>query len=177
MSAVYIAKGRSVKLQKFLCLQRCQAGIVEEEAEHAAADRKSEPSAVLSSSDEVVDEAEADAPESRSGRTCEKIILRHETAQSRRKLNLRAEQRTMDDFGDARKQKKEEEEGEEKEKQEQAKKLSFRLEERFFVERKERMTDLFRLRTMTAKPSLGEKIVEDRRTIACETAVRMLENS
>lgn len=67
--------------------QRCQAGIVEEETAKHAADGKSESSAILLGSDEVVDETEIDAFESRPGCPRKKIILRHETAQSRRKLN------------------------------------------------------------------------------------------
>lgn len=68
-------------------MQRCQARDIEEEtAEHAAVG-KSKPSAVISSSDEAVDETETDASQSRSRRSCKEIILRHETTQSRRKLN------------------------------------------------------------------------------------------
>lgn len=68
-------------------MQRCQAGIVEEETAKHAAGGKSESSAVFSSSDEIVDETEIDAFESRPGCPCKKIILRYETAQSRQKLN------------------------------------------------------------------------------------------
>lgn len=68
-------------------MQRCQAGIVKEETSKHAAGGKSEPSAIFSSSDEAVDETEIDTFESRPGCPCKKIILRHETAQSRRKLN------------------------------------------------------------------------------------------
>jgi len=68
-------------------VQRCQAGIVKEETSKRTTGGKSESSAILSNSDEVVDETEIDAFESRFGCPCKKIILRHETAQSRRKLN------------------------------------------------------------------------------------------
>ena len=68
-------------------MQRCQTGIVEEETSKYATGGKPEPSAILSSSDEAVDETEIDAFESRSGCSCKKIILRYETTQSRQKLN------------------------------------------------------------------------------------------
>lgn len=69
-------------------MQRCQTGIVEEETSKHAAGGKSESSAILSSSGKAVDETEIDALESRPGCFCKKIILRHETAQSRWKLNV-----------------------------------------------------------------------------------------
>jgi len=68
-------------------MQRCQTGIAEEETSKHAAGGKPEPSAILSSSDEAVDETEIDAFESWSSCSCKKIILRYETTQSRQKLN------------------------------------------------------------------------------------------
>lgn len=86
--------------------QRCQAGIVEEEAAEYAADGESEQSAVRSSSDEAIDETEAHTSESRSGRSCEEIILRYETTQSRRKLNSeRNETRHGQSYTDVKKHK------------------------------------------------------------------------
>lgn len=67
--------------------QRCQARIIEEETAKHAAGGKSKPSAVLSNSNEIVNETEVDAFESRSGCPCKKIIFCYETTQSRRKLN------------------------------------------------------------------------------------------
>ena len=85
-------------------MQRCQTGIVEEETSKYATGGKPEPSAILSSSDEAVDETEIDAFESRSGCSCKKIILRYETTQSRQKLN--SERRGTTSFRDVKKRRK-----------------------------------------------------------------------
>lgn len=178
--------------------QRCQARIIEEETTKHAANGKSKPSAVLSNSNEIVNETEVDAFESRSGCPCKKIIFRYETTQSRRKLNSERSETPRTTLETRRNEKR---------KRRRSEKICFTLKKKAkgpFSETK--MKERIRTETFFAADEkkkqisiekgnesffeknkkifflrsgklFKKKILKTRRIIALEAVVRMLENS